>query len=224
MARALLLLDIYKNLGYDVVGVGAKDLSASWEFLLDEARKRGLVFVSTNLLHKERPLFPPFVVMERSGLCIGITAVTAKRMGQTSHDKEIRVEDPESALAPVVEELRKRTDLVILLSSLGEEEDEKLLARVKGIDILVGSGPGTRLHSPGKFEGTYLLRPNEKGKSIGEATVLFDSDRRLKDVQGRLVLLTEDYPEDEEIRMKVDALYERSKAASGQEIPGAVPE
>ncbi len=224
MARALLLLDIYKDLGYDVVGVGAKDLSASGKFLRDEARKRGLVFVSANLLRKERPLFPPFVVLERGGLRIGITAVTARHVGQTPHEEGIRIEDPEPALAPVIEKLRKKTDLVILLSSLGEEEDTKLLARVKGIDILVGSGPGTRLNRPERFEGTHLLRPNEKGKSLGEVTVLFDRDRRLKDLQGRLVLLTEAYPEDEGIRMKIEDLHERSKAASGQGIPGAVPE
>jgi len=221
--RAILLLDLYREMGYDVMNVGARDLAASVAFLREETGKRGLLLVSANLFSKGKPAFKTHAVLKMGGLRVGVTGLAAPFLGKTPLAEGMETRDPAASLAQVLDRLRGKTDIVILLSNLGNEEDTKL-ARTAGIDVIVGSGPGARLTEPVRASNAYLLRPNEKGKSIGTATISLDGPGRQKTINGRLVLLTDAFQEDDDTRKRVEAFPPPAPPQAPRPVaPGIVP-
>lgn len=205
-SRALLILDLYGEMGYDAMNVGARDLAASAAFLREEAGKRGLLLVSANLFSKGKPAFNTHVILRRGRLRVGVTGLASPSLGKTPLEEGVEARDPATSLDQALEEMRGKADIVILLSNLGNEEDTKLASRTGGIDVIVGSGQGPRLTEPVRAGESYLLRPNEKGKSIGTATISLDGSKGGKTVNGRLVLLSDAFQEDEETRKRVESL------------------
>jgi 2',3'-cyclic-nucleotide 2'-phosphodiesterase (5'-nucleotidase family) len=67
----------------------------------------------------------------------------------------------------LVAELRPRADLIVALTHLGVEEDEKLAAAVPGIDVIVGGHTHTKVEQPETIGGTLILQAFERGVFLG---------------------------------------------------------
>jgi len=67
----------------------------------------------------------------------------------------------------LVAELRPQADLIVALTHLGVEEDEKLAAAVPGIDVIVGGHTHTKIEQPETIGETLVLQAYERGVFLG---------------------------------------------------------
>ncbi len=189
--KAAALAKVYHYLGYEAVGIGRRDLGLGAKEL--KRLSREVPLISSNLKTRD---FTPLKekVVEVAGVRIGIFALTAP-IQKTG----FAMEDPLTAAEKSVSRLREQgADLVICLSNLGEEGDENLAEDIRGIDLILGSGPGPRLYKPEEIDGVFIFRPHPKGKSVGVITLTFNQGR-LEAISHQLYLLEADkYPEDAE--------------------------
>ncbi len=209
LASAQLLLDFYHTMGYMALCVGRQDLSGSVSFLLKEAKKTGLLLLSSNLRYRGKPVFEPYKVFEINGIKVGVIAVTSPRLSRKMKAEGVEALNPSADIKAMLPDLKGRADIVVLLSNLGEAEDRVLASTIDGIDLIIGSGPGRQTYEPLKIGKTYLLRTHPKGKSVGEVDVELDAKGGIVDLDNNLVLLNAGLPEDKVALQRIQELGKR---------------
>lgn len=156
------------------------------EVLKDFQREAKFPFLCANLVDKatKKPIFKPSAVFEIAGLKLGVYSVLFTLTNDTYRNRVLPNEellDPEVVSREVVAELRKSCDLVIALSHLNVETNEKLLDTNPGIDVLIDplSRTGTKNiwitenEYLVEHKGTPILRIDGQGSRVGVFEMYF---------------------------------------------------
>lgn len=168
--KADVIAEAYKKIGIDALNVGELDLALGINYLLGKKKGIDLPFVSSNIIYadNEKTVFPPFIIREIKGLKIAIFGlIPVVSSAGTGDAKDIRILPPAETARKMVERFRKKADIVILLSNLGQGEDEKLAREIPGIDIIVGGRNRALLQTPVRVDDTMILQAQAQGKQIG---------------------------------------------------------
>jgi 5'-nucleotidase/UDP-sugar diphosphatase len=121
-------------------------------------------------------LVKPYIVLERGGLRIGIFGLLGKRAAQVApFAAPLTFKDPVIAARDMVAILREKekVDLVVCLSHCGlregkeASEDEKLVAAVPGIDVVIGGHTHTTLSQPIAKDGSIIVQAGSYGRYVG---------------------------------------------------------
>lgn len=139
-------IDVMNVLGYDAMAIGSKDFYFGVENLKELARRANFPFLACNIVYKDSKKIPefiqPYIIKKYQGIKVGIIGITLPDIKKyTSPEKIIGLEflSPIDALKRYLPEMRaKGTDLIVVLSRLGIEEDRKLTKKVPGLDVILG--------------------------------------------------------------------------------------
>jgi len=166
MLRAETNFQALEIMGYDAVAVSPDEFNFGKEFFLKHARKSNPAFVSANL---ETDQVVPYLIKEVNGIKLGVIGLTAVSANQKSEGLKVR--EPKG-LEALVKQLRQQgAEVIIVLSTQGEQEDLKLVSQVAGIDILfIGYRPAKE-DTQNKIGSTYLVRPPWQGRKLGKLTL-----------------------------------------------------
>ena len=101
-------------------------------------------------------LVKPYIVVERNGIRVGIFGVCPQPKGLIvgQNYEGMRYTRPAKAAQPVIDKLRKqeKCDVVVCLSHLGwgdaSDQDKGFIARISGIDVLLGGHSHTYFKEP----------------------------------------------------------------------------
>jgi hypothetical protein len=161
-------------IGTDAVNVGRADLLLPQELLARTAAGAGVPLISTNVVDAAgKPLFTGWVVKELSGQRVGVFGVTgpAPPILSPRPGPAPAVRDPFAAARRTVADLRRTCRLVIALSQLGLEEDERLAREVPGIDVILGGHTRALTPVPRIAGSTLVLHSGAKGMRLGRLDV-----------------------------------------------------
>jgi 2',3'-cyclic-nucleotide 2'-phosphodiesterase (5'-nucleotidase family) len=165
------LVDFANLVNLDGLGLGEQELALgkeNWDRLKKQAK---FPLVLSNLVDAEgKPFFTPSLILNRGGLKIGVLALISPGLfpgSVTATFPGLRLKDPIATAQDLVRELKPQVDLIVLLSHLGMEADEKIPAQVEGINLIIGSHPGIQLFSPIEIKDTLIVQTGEQGKYIG---------------------------------------------------------
>jgi len=147
-----------------------------------------------------RFLAPASVIREVSGIKVALFGLTTDEITQIVEVKRnagVAVDDPIAIAREVVPELRKKADVVILMSHLGLDEDEDLADRVPGIDLIVGGHSHTKLTRPvlvrngtdNGYHGTVILQAGYRGEFLGRAVLFLKDGQPVRFAGGLLPVL-----------------------------------
>ncbi|CDQ21281.1 2',3'-cyclic-nucleotide 2'-phosphodiesterase/5'-or 3'-nucleotidase, 5'-nucleotidase family [Halobacillus karajensis] len=207
-------VELLNEAGYDIATIGnnegitlaAEDLHS----LYDQAKFR-VVCANLDCRHTSSPSWlKPYHILESSyGTRIGIIGLTAPFQAfyeQLGWD----VLPPFDVLDGLMEEIRKETDIIILLSHLGINEDEEIARRYHDIDIIIG-GHTHHLFKNGEYiDGALLTAAGKHGTHLGEIAVEWNVDTRHLEKKEAYAIPTEHMRKDGGVTGKVQEI--RSKA------------
>lgn len=126
---------------------------------------------------------------------LGLTTGDLPRIVAVGPNRGVAVADPIAVAKVLVPDLRRRADVVIVLSHLGLEDDRRLAARVPGIDVIVGGHSHTLLRAPvivsnpadrNGYHGTAIVQAGWGGAWLGRTTLHFDGSK-LAEVSGTVL-------------------------------------
>lgn len=167
-------------LQYDNVTIGNNEgitfSKQDLDSLYDEANFEVLV---ANLFHKNghRPhwAFPYDIHRLKNGLTVGVIGITVPFYA--FYDMlGWKVTDPWEVLPPLIEQLKKKVDLIILLSHMGYGFDLEVADTLDGIDLIIGAHTH-HLLKQGKFvKGTLIAQAGKFGHYVGQISLTFDSN------------------------------------------------
>ncbi|HLD82848.1 MAG TPA: metallophosphatase, partial [Candidatus Omnitrophota bacterium] len=178
MQRALANLKAMELMQYDALAIGDDEFNFGREFLEENIVKANLYFLSCNISDAGRKpaLFRPYIIKEVAGKKIGIIGVTTLLATQKSSG--LKFIEPGLAVKEAVSELKKNnTDIIILLSHLGESEDLNLIKGIEGIDILIVGHSRMKEDLFTKINHTLFLRPAWQGRKLGKLTITLKENK-----------------------------------------------
>ena len=178
MQRTRVNLKAMELMQYDALAIGDDEFNFGREFLQDNIMKTNLVFLSCNISDTGRKpaLFKPYIIKEVAGKKIGIIGVTSLLAMQKASG--LKFIEPKIAVKQAVSELKEnKTDIIILLSHLGESEDLNLIKDVEGIDILIVGHSRIKEDLSTKINHTLILRPSWQGRRLGNLTITIKDNK-----------------------------------------------
>lgn len=120
----------------------------------------------------------PYKVIElQAGIKAAVIGVT---FPYTSIYEQLgwKVEDPFQMLQPLIHEVRKKVDIVILLSHLGLNLDENLAEELEGIDIILGAHTHHVLEHGKRVRNTLICQTGKFGQFVGTVELVVDIETK----------------------------------------------
>ncbi len=184
-------------MAYDALAISDSELNFGKSYLEERIAQSSLPFLSANVK----------VLGARPYLLKAIGNIHIAVIGLTNDEAKVKsgglvMEDALLALERTVREVKeKKVDIVVVVSSLGEEKDRQLLTQVKGIDIIISGNPVNSPEEYTKVGASYLVRPVWQGRRLSKMDIELE-DSKIKDVKLTQIRLSDQVPEDQEI-MKI---------------------
>ena len=171
--KAHLIVESFNVMGYDALGIGDDDLTLGKEFLFEISRKANFPFLCSNLLDEAsgKTLFQTSLIKEINGLRIGLFSLLSPDFFTNPSDlrkKGLNFRSPIETAKAMVEELKPKTDLIILLSHLGYPKDIEVAQTVPGINLILGGHTGMNLPYPPVVKNTLILQTASRGMFGGK--------------------------------------------------------
>jgi sulfur-oxidizing protein SoxB len=206
------LVPILNELAFD-------GMTAHWEFAYGPDNFKRIVnkldfpMLAINCYKKSsgKLVFPPFQIVERGGLSVGIIGIAATIVDKTMpkhFSRGICFTLGKEELRRYIRQLRENeeVDLIIVLSHLGYPQELKLAEEVDGIDVLLSGHTHNRLYEAVVVNGAIVMQSGCHGSFIGRLGLRVEKGR-VRDFRHKLIDVDESIAPDLEVDTMVnDAL------------------
>ncbi len=180
-----------KKLGMEVWTPGERELFFGMDKFKELVQAMGSEVVSANLTDGSgKMLFKDRLVLTRGPIKIGITGVTSRSVfegtpvSQNQGRDEFGFKDMFDSVKPVVADLRKSTDVVVVLAHVGPADARRLADEIPGIDVVVvGHNPGY-MYNPDRIGDVLLVRNGNRGQYAAKVVLTLDAQKRIADYKG----------------------------------------
>ncbi|MCL4552183.1 MAG: hypothetical protein M1305_01310 [Candidatus Marsarchaeota archaeon] len=214
-SQGRVMVDAMNQLDYGAMTLGEEDLSQGLQVLASRQQEARFPILSANISvsGQNEPQLRPYVILEMQGrkvAIIGLTSLDA-RYAPADVVRRIKIEDPLEAAQRYVVEVRKLTNVVIVLSHLGLSTDEELARRVPGITLIVGGHTSDLLNRPIALENgkevevpegqsnpadTLIVQAGKEGQNLGTLQLQIDESGRILRFLGQVTPLTKSFADD----------------------------
>jgi 2',3'-cyclic-nucleotide 2'-phosphodiesterase (5'-nucleotidase family) len=209
-SNAKVLIDGMNLMGYNAMVIGDLDLQLGLEILRQRIADSKFPILSANLMvaGENKLLSEPYTVLDVGGRKVGIIGLTWD--GLSPDDPSIKGKflllKADLVLPQYVTEVSQQADIVILLSNMGYEEDQRLSSAVPGIDLIVGGRSRMPMNEAWRNEttGTLIVQAGAQGEWIGRRQLHIDSAGVVTEHQDELIYLTDDFADDPEMQAFLD--------------------
>jgi 2',3'-cyclic-nucleotide 2'-phosphodiesterase (5'-nucleotidase family) len=204
------LIDSMNLMGYDAMVIGDWDLQLGPDVLRQRIADAKFPVLSANVIlaSDNKLLAAPYVLLNVGGRKVGIIGLTwdaAPLTEPTTQGKYVLLK-ADDVLRQYVGELSKQTDIIIVLSNMGFEEDQRLSSLVPGIDLMVGGRSWIPVNDAWRNEqtGTIVVQAGAQGEWIGRRQLQVDSAGAVTRHSDELIYLTDEFADDPEMRAFLD--------------------
>ena len=215
------------RLGFDAVGLGELGIR-HWHLTDSLQQACPLPIIGTNIEIRRDgnwgPVGVPYRIIEKRGVRIGFLSVTNESPFSTHSYAELgsenfRILDPLATTRRVAAELKKKTDLVILLAHLDESTMEAYADSLRDVDVMVGGYRVAGDEEPTRIGSTIINRSGERGIRMAVTNLTISPESEILSFSGPNVLLTETLPEDSLVTVAAEkakaTMVERRRARMG---------
>lgn len=225
---------------YDAMACGNHEFSASMREFQRNVNTATFPLLSANLIYSQTgdPALPAAKMFEIDGVKIAVFGLTTIVEPNYKAVREgFGFLDPVETAKALVPELRKKADIIIALTHIGVDADEKLAREVPDIDVIVGGHSHTRIDEPifvpeaeirGPFDvrGTLIVQDFQWGSELGRLDLMLRRDDSPFTVMGykrTLIPVTAAFPEDAATAKTVES-YMKKMPADIQDVIGEATE
>ncbi|MDQ0114693.1 5'-nucleotidase C-terminal domain-containing protein [Paenibacillus harenae] len=178
------------KMGYDLMVPGNHEFNYGSARLIELAGKLSFPMLSANIkgLGAKR-IFEPYIIKEIDGVKIGIFGLTTSETVYKTHPKNVAglyFADSSSEAQTIVDELKDKTDVIIAVGHLGQDESSfdtssRVVKEVAGIDIFVDGHSHTVLEDGLVSDnGTLIVSAGEYTKYVGVVDIWVENGAVVK--------------------------------------------
>lgn len=169
-------VELMNQVHYDAVTIGNNEgITNSKQVLNDLYKEANFPVVLSNLKDLDTHDYPvwskPYIITKtKENTKIGVFGLTAP-MELSYYPFGWKVIDPYISAQEMVEELREKVDVIVLLSHLGIIDDKKMAQRYPEIDVILGSHTHHLLPEGLMENGVLLCAAGRFGEHVGDVTL-----------------------------------------------------
>ena len=197
-------------MAYSAINTGNNDFRFGPDFLKQTASDNNIPIITSNLVYKnsKRPFGKKYAVLNAGSARIGVLGIISKNAFDNLQDQkqtaDLQILDPENELRSLLPEIKKKTDIIILLSQSDYETTSGLVKTIDGIDLVI---LGKRKESEPLKTGGRILYSVFRGEKLGFIKFAADKSGKMVMAQKRLIELDSSIPADEQIKKMIDKAY-----------------
>ena len=180
-----LLVSAMNISAYDAVAPGNHDFDDGQEVLKARVQQAKFPWVAANLVDvstNQAPLgMKPYVFKQVAGIRFGIIGITNPAtpiINKPGNVKGLAFLPGADGVRQVYDEVRKQSDIVIVLSHLGIDGDGLLAQAVPGIDIIVGGHSHTQQINARVVNSTIITQAGSNARFLGRLELHIDAVTR----------------------------------------------
>ncbi len=168
MFRCETMLTGYEKIGCNALNIGKYEMLVGLSFLKKmENKYSSIPFISGNIKDRESGelLFKPYVTINRDGLNLGVIGLSNMIPDSMT---SVSAEDYISAGNRLINEIKNKVDLIILLVNTDRNSQSSLAKNFPEADFIFTSGSTHRTSAsmPQKSEGPYVYSNGKQGKYL----------------------------------------------------------
>lgn len=166
--------------GYDVGTLGNHEFDEGQENLKKLLSIADRDMICANLMLNGEPIAPfAYRIYEIGKIRVGVIGLVLEDLYDVVSDKNlsnVQVLDPTTTAQKWIDKIDKRTDLIVLLTHQGDDQDVPLARRIAHADIIVGGHSHTLLEQPQIENGVLIVQAGSKTRALGRLTVHVEND------------------------------------------------
>ena len=193
-----LVSEAYATIPYDGILLGDQELTRDEKFLNDVLPKLESSIILSNLESPSFPFVREYKVIKRGGLKIGVIGILGSN-AMKYYPKEIRdsivLSDPVSTVNDIVKKIRPRTDLIILLSHQGFDQDQILAKSLKGVNVILGAHSQTVPKEPVIINDIIISQAGREGYYVGLIELKLSKYKKIEEHTVSTISMTQDMPD-----------------------------
>jgi 5'-nucleotidase/UDP-sugar diphosphatase len=186
LSKGASVIELMNAMKFDAMVVGNHEFDFGQGELKKRIAEANFPILGANVVGIQE--LRPYVVKEVDGIRVGILGVVAEDTPLLTNPNNVaglKFLPPQEAIEKYLPELRKASDMVIVLSHIGHEADRLLAAKLRGVDLIIGGHSHTRVAEPPAIGEAIVLQAWEHGKVLGVVEIEFEN-RTIKKISGHL--------------------------------------
>lgn|GEM_PF-264846 len=198
-----LMLACYQAMDYQAVAIGDQELAKGGEYLLGLKGKFTVPFLSANLLYQGDPITEAYRVItfgraKTKIALIGLISDKTLKYYPREKLEGIKILPPDSTLRVLIDSLKNKVDLFILLSHLGFEEELEIAKKFPELSLIIGGHSQTQLEQPHYGNGVPIVESGASGRRLTR-TILSKTSGKWALAESGLSGITSDLPDHRDI-------------------------
>lgn len=161
-------IEVMNAMRFDAMVVGNHEFDFGPKVLKQRMAQARFPVLGANV--KGLAALKPYVIKNFPGVRVAIIGVVTPETPVATHPRNVTgltFSTPESAVRKYLPELKRRADIIIVLSHCGFQADRELAAKVPGIDVIVGGHSHTKMLQPELLGQTIIVQAWEHAKALG---------------------------------------------------------
>ena len=193
-----LVCEAYATIPYDGILLGDQELTRDVKFLNTVLPKLESSIILSNLEAPSLSFVRKYKVIKRGGLSIGVIGILGGN-AMKYYPKDIRdsivLTDPASTVNEIVKRIRPRTDVIILLSHQGFDQDQVLAKSLKGVNIILGAHSQTVPKEPVIINDILISQAGREGYYVGLIELKLNKYKKIEEHIMSTISMTQDMPD-----------------------------
>lgn len=203
-------LDIMKTIGYDAIELGNHEFDEGSAKLEKLIQSTTTPILCSNIKFKNSEYLntrvKPYIIKDVNGLKVGIIGVITNNLHNvTANADDTSVYNNIYVVNKLVQELKPKTDVIIVLSHSGYQSDLTMARKISGIDVIAGGHSHTKLNTSRKIDNTLIIQTGEFGLNLGELDLNI-KNHTISAYKYKLIPVNPSIYEDNEIKAKITEL------------------
>lgn len=196
------LMDGFKLLGFDAVGLGDRDLRFGIAYLRAQIKRTQLPMICANLIDKRTklPALQPYIIKTVGNVKVGVLALMSDKVDLGPARDSLAVQEPQMVAKRLIPEMRKKgAQVIVLLSQLGKVESEDLVTAVDGVDAVMVGRNVPMLQKGRLIKNTVACYGGEQGQYIGRTIITMGAGGKVASAENETFMLGPEVGEKPEI-------------------------
>jgi len=202
------IVEAMNAMGYQAMALGDRDLMLGISALTERMKQARFAFLSANLVwaNSGQPVAKPYAIVTVNGRKIGLIGLTHpgalttldSSLANKPVASTLRINDPVATAREYLLKVQKETNVVLLLTNLGIELDQKLAQEVPGITAIIGGRSRVVLQPPARVPetGTVIVQAGFDGEFLGILRLEIDERGKVTAYEGKVLPLGPEYADD----------------------------
>lgn len=202
LEQGKLLVQAFNKLGYDAVALGGMDFRMGLDVLREQIAVADFPVLSINAFDPQTKQFfdQDYTTINMHGHHIALIGLTDTKMAREVTAGEVILLEPVQSLVDLVDLIKDQADIIIVLSHLGAQFDLNLGLVAPSIDVVV-SGLDKQVYTAPVETNDYLIvSAGSRGEYIGQLDLEFDAQGSIVSYDMHLQQLTDEVPDDPEMK------------------------